>query len=55
MLECDKCRAAAYVVLTKGALEIHLCAHHYREHHDKLREQGFGVIVDKRDELAVKP
>lgn len=46
---CDRCGAQAYlrVELASGA-ELLFCAHHAREHGDKLRE----VAVSVQDETA---
>ena len=36
---CDRCGAQAYLrVHLKGGFELLFCAHHAREHSDKLRE-----------------
>jgi hypothetical protein len=56
---CDRCGAQAYlrVELQSGG-ELLFCAHHAREHGDKLREIAVHVIdeTDKlRDTAAVAP
>jgi hypothetical protein len=52
---CDRCGAQAYlkVVLQSGG-ELHFCAHHAREHGDKLREIAIDV-VDETDKLHDTP
>jgi hypothetical protein len=52
---CDRCGAQAYlkVVLQSGG-ELHFCAHHAREHGDKLREIAVDV-VDETDKLRSTP
>ena len=42
---CDRCGAQAYVRARLGdGLELHFCAHHGREHLDKLKEVAVEVI-----------
>ena len=52
---CDRCGAQAYlrVELQSGG-ELLFCAHHAREHGDKLREVAVNV-VDETHKLAAKP
>jgi hypothetical protein len=52
---CDRCGAQAYVrvELASGA-ELLFCAHHARQHEDKLREIAI-VIHDETDRLADSP
>lgn len=52
---CDRCGAQAYlrVELPAGA-ELLFCAHHAREHGDKLREVAVR-IHDETDRLANTP
>ena len=52
---CDRCGAQAYlrVELQSGG-ELLFCAHHAREHGDKLREVAANV-VDETHKLAGKP
>jgi hypothetical protein len=52
---CDRCGAQAYlrVELAAGA-ELLFCAHHAREHGDKLREVAVHVH-DETDKLADTP
>jgi hypothetical protein len=52
---CDRCGAQAYlkVELQSGG-ELHFCAHHAREHGDKLREVA-ASLVDETHRLADKP
>lgn len=46
---CDRCGAQAYVrAVLPGGAELLFCAHHGREHADKLRE----VAVDIQDETS---
>jgi hypothetical protein len=49
---CDRCGAQAYlkVELQSGG-ELLFCAHHAREHGDKLREVA-AHVVDETDKLA---
>ncbi|MBD8869649.1 DUF7455 domain-containing protein [Nocardioides donggukensis] len=42
---CDRCGAQAYLrVELASGLELLFCAHHHREHEDKLREVAVAVI-----------
>lgn len=52
---CDRCGAQAYlrVELHSGG-ELHFCAHHAREHGDKLREIAT-VVVDETHKLGDRP
>ena len=52
---CDRCGAQAYlrVELQTGG-ELHFCAHHAREHGDKLREIAVAV-QDETHRLADTP
>jgi hypothetical protein len=52
---CDRCGAQAYlrVELTTGG-ELLFCAHHAREHGDKLREIAVN-LVDETHKLAGTP
>ena len=52
---CDRCGAQAYlrVELTGGG-ELLFCAHHAREHGDKLREVAI-TVQDETDKLAANP
>ena len=52
---CDRCGAQAYlkVELQSGG-ELLFCAHHAREHGDKLREVALHV-VDETDKLHETP
>ena len=52
---CDRCGAQAYlrVELQTGG-ELLFCAHHAREHGDKLREVAVNV-VDETHKLGVRP
>ena len=44
---CDRCGAQAYVRATMGSgLDLLLCAHHFRENEDRLRE----IAVDIQNE-----
>ncbi len=46
---CDRCGAQAYLrAVLPGGGDLLFCAHHGREHADKLRE----VAVDIKDESA---
>ena len=48
---CDRCGAQAYLrVSLQGGGELLFCAHHAREHGDKLREIAAHVI-DETDKL----
>lgn len=48
---CDRCGAQAYVRATlAGGAELLFCAHHNREHGDKLRETALHVH-DETDKL----
>ncbi|MCI9887811.1 hypothetical protein JT358_04950 [Micrococcales bacterium 31B] len=50
---CDRCGAQAYVkvVLNAGG-ELQFCAHHARQHGDKLRDIA-AEFIDETDRLAV--
>ena len=52
---CDRCGAQAYlkVELLSGG-ELLFCAHHAREHGDKLREIA-AYVHDETDRLADRP
>jgi hypothetical protein len=49
---CDRCGAQAYlrVELQSGG-ELLFCAHHAREHGDKLREIA-AAVIDETDKLG---
>ncbi|HJR88767.1 MAG TPA: hypothetical protein VJ782_01240 [Aeromicrobium sp.] len=48
---CDRCGAQAYVrVELAGGAELLFCAHHARQHEDKLREIAI-TIHDETDQL----
>jgi hypothetical protein len=52
---CDRCGAQAYVrVELAGGAELLFCAHHAREHEDKLREVAIS-IHDETGRLAETP
>jgi hypothetical protein len=52
---CDRCGAQAYLrVHLKGGGELMFCAHHAREHSEKLREVAEHVH-DETDRLSDKP
>ena len=52
---CDRCGAQAYVrVELAGDAELMFCAHHAREHEDKLREVAIS-IHDETGKLADVP
>ena len=52
---CDRCGAQAYlrVELQTGG-ELHFCAHHAREHGDKLAEVS-EIVVDETHKLSATP
>jgi hypothetical protein len=52
---CDRCGAQAYlrVELQTGG-ELLFCAHHAREHGDKLREIAV-TVIDETHKLAATP
>ncbi len=52
---CDRCGAQAYlrVELQSGG-ELLFCAHHGREHEDKLREVA-ATVVDETHKLEASP
>lgn len=52
---CDRCGAQAYlkVELPSGG-ELHFCAHHAREHGDKLKQIAINV-VDETHKLSDPP
>ena len=52
---CDRCGAQAYVrVELAGGAELLFCAHHARQHEDKLREVAT-VIHDETGRLVESP
>ena len=52
---CDRCGAQAYLrVELAGGGELLFCAHHAREHGDKLREVAVAV-QDETNKLAATP
>lgn len=52
---CDRCGAQAYLrVELASGLELLFCAHHAREHDEKLREVAVNVI-DETHKLEKKP
>jgi hypothetical protein len=49
---CDRCGAQAYVRVTLGGGgELMFCAHHARQHEDKLRDMS-AVIHDESERLV---
>jgi len=49
---CDRCGAQAYLrVLLQSGGELLFCAHHAREHGDKLREVA-SHVQDETDKLS---
>ena len=53
---CDRCAAQAYMRVTlAGGGELLFCAHHAREHGDRLREVAISIHdeTDKIGELLV--
>ena len=52
---CDRCGAQAYVraTMTSG-YDLLLCAHHFRENEDRLREVAVS-IYDESERLAEVP
>ena len=52
---CDRCGAQAYVrVELSGKAELFFCAHHARQHEEKLREVAI-TIHDETEKLADVP
>ncbi len=52
---CDRCGAQAYLrVELRSGGELLFCAHHAREHGDKLREVA-AAIHDESEKLASTP
>lgn len=52
---CDRCGAQAYLrVQLQSGGELLFCAHHAREHGDKLREIA-ATVVDETHKLAPTP
>ncbi|RNL79628.1 DUF7455 domain-containing protein [Nocardioides marmorisolisilvae] len=52
---CDRCGAQAYLrVSLKSGGELLFCAHHAREHGDKLREIA-AYVHDETEKLADTP
>lgn len=52
---CDRCGAQAYLrVELAGGGELLFCAHHAREHGDKLREIAI-TVHDETEKLSTTP
>ena len=52
---CDRCGAQAYLrVSLQGGGELLFCAHHAREHGDKLRQIA-AHVTDETDRLRDQP
>ena len=52
---CDRCGAQAYLrVQLQSGGELHFCAHHAREHGDKLKEIAVS-FTDESHRLAETP
>lgn len=52
---CDRCGAQAYVRVTLGGGgELMFCAHHARQHEEKLREMS-ASIHDETERLSGAP
>jgi hypothetical protein len=52
---CDRCGAQAYLrVELPGGADLLFCAHHAREHGDKLRQVAVAV-QDETDKLVDRP
>lgn len=49
---CDRCTAAALVLVTVECGELQFCAHHFNGNADALFEAGATVIDDQRLQLA---
>lgn len=43
---CDRCGAQAIVLAERNETELLFCAHHAREHRDKLMEVGYTLVTD---------
>lgn len=52
---CDRCGAQAYLrVQMASGFDLLFCAHHAREHGEKLREVAT-TVVDETHKLTTKP
>lgn len=51
---CDRCSAAAYVLVTVSDLPLQFCGHHYGTHQAVLATLEATVVVDNRADLLVK-
>lgn len=51
---CDRCGAQAFVAVLFKAGPLLFCAHHAREYHDALAEQGI-EMYDGTAAINVKP
>lgn len=52
---CDRCGAQAYLrVELSSGLELHFCAHHAREHGEKLKEIAVS-LTDETHKLGDTP
>ena len=45
---CDRCGAAACVLVDPAGMDLRFCAHHYNEHGPALSALGV-PIIDQRD------
>ena len=43
---CDRCKAQAYAVYSKGTLELMFCRHHIRELNLALEDDGWTAAFD---------
>lgn len=49
---CDRCGAQAYLAVEVApGMELLFCAHHTREHRDKLKETGAVIVRDETKKL----
>lgn len=44
---CDRCAAQAYHLARKNGLELYLCIHHHRDHHNDLLDTGWEIVSDQ--------
>lgn len=49
---CDRCGAQAYVRTEHHGLELLWCAHHWREHGNRLIGSGAHVLLDQTNLLV---
>jgi hypothetical protein len=53
---CDRCGAQAYLYASKeDGFSLLLCGHHAKDHHDRLLDEGWTVVVDTEGYQSLVP